>query len=98
MKRFFRLLAITLSILMILSVAAFAEADSGDLNNDGKVNDSDVLKIMDHIAKNGGYITAYDIRNDGTATINVLDAIALKSYVNGLVLNAPNDNWTTYWY
>ncbi|MBE6563681.1 MAG: hypothetical protein E7655_00150 [Ruminococcaceae bacterium] len=95
MKKFSRILLLALAVLMMATMAVSA-ADY-DINNDSNVNDADVQALIEHIANGGGYISAYDIRPDSVATINILDAIALKAYVNGAILPA-DDNWTSYWY
>ena len=96
MKKIVRILAITLALLLAASVSVFA-VENYDVNNDGSVNDEDVIAIIRSIAENGGYISAFDIRSDSIPTINVLDAIAMKNYVEGF---APltDDNWTAHWY
>jgi len=95
MKKISRVLLVALAVVMMTVMAV--SAASYDINKDGKIDDADVLYLIEHIADGGGYISAYDIRPDSTAVVNVLDAIALKAYVNGVVLPA-DDNWTTYWY
>ncbi len=86
-------LIISISVIVLVSLSIVAFNALYDFSNDGKVDDGDVIAVMQSITGNKVLTEEQkdlaDFNYDDT--IDVLDVIALKRYVLGFV---PTDNWT----
>ncbi len=86
----------------IISVQTFGETSSstvtyGDLNNDGKINSTDLSVIKRHILDistiPASNITAADLNGDGS--VNSADYSLLKRYILGLIIVFPVSGTST---
>ncbi|HEY9060603.1 MAG TPA: GDSL-type esterase/lipase family protein [Pseudobacteroides sp.] len=95
MKKHSKKLSACVFVLMLIlaSLAAFttqtaSATPSGDLNNDGVINMSDVIqlaKTFNSVTGDGKYIASYDLNSDGA--INMSDVIIIASKFNTSVAN-----------
>ncbi|KNY25270.1 GDSL-type esterase/lipase family protein [Pseudobacteroides cellulosolvens] len=82
-------------MLLISSLFTFGSlsanaASTGDLNNDGVINMSDVISLaqtFNSVIGDGKYVASYDLNSDGA--INMSDVIVIASKFNTIITNPP---------
>lgn len=87
-------LIVTIALALTIGISIFASDLLYDFSGDGKVDNTDVIAVMQSIT--GNNTLSADMQDladfDGNETLDVLDVIALKRYI--LDFQTIDDGWT----
>lgn len=98
MKKTFKklplILIISIALVLAVGISVFAVNLLYDFSGDGRVDDGDVVVVMNSIVGNNSLSSDQQSLADfdGNDTVNVLDVIALKRYI--LDFQSIDDGWT----
>ncbi|MBR5314151.1 MAG: dockerin type I repeat-containing protein [Clostridia bacterium] len=98
MKKTFKklplMLIVSIALVVAVGVSVFAVNLIYDFSGDGKIDDGDVIVVMNSIIGNNSLSDEQkDLADfDGNNTLDVLDVIALKRYI--LEFQSIDDGWT----
>ena len=81
-----RIISLAITVTMAAGcITAYADSNKGDLNNDGRLNVTDVSKLAAHVkgvkSLSGTSLTRADVNSDGK--VNVTDISMLANHVKG---------------